>query len=377
MNGCVIIPAYEPEQSFCGYVKLLLEQGQMEVIVVDDGSSPACAPVFSALERLNGCVVLRHPANRGKGAALKTAFQWYLEHLPEGCPGVVTADCDGQHRIGDVQSVQSALKSHPDTLVLGSRVFDASTPARSLGGNRAASAALAILYDIRLKDTQTGLRGIPNALLPGLCQVRGDRFEYELNMLVYAKQKCIPMLEIPICTIYFNQNQGSHFRPLVDSMRILAVLCGSLFQSMGAAALSVVIDVGVYAFLVKVLLLRMPLTWRLFWSTITARILSSTANYACNRHLPYVQNKKILPTLLRYYFLWLCQLAASFAGTWLLTGLLGVDDLAGKLLVDLLLALVSYQVQLRWVFRLDQRKGGVPWEQTSASMHKSSGRAGG
>ena len=369
MNCCVVIPAYEPGDGFVPYVQDLLGQGRVQVLTVDDGSGEGYAHIFCALEALDGCTVLRHPVNRGKGAALKTAFSWYLEHQPEDCPGVVTADCDGQHRVADVLAVQAALEQQTGALVLGSRTFGPGTPARSLNGNRASSAALSLIYGIHLRDTQTGLRGIPNQLLPGLCQVAGDRFEFELKMLVYTRQQCLKIAEIPIQTIYFDNNQGSHFRTFSDAGRIILVLLGSVVQYAGAAALSVAIDVGVYALMVKALLTGLPLSSRIFFSTITARILSSTANYACNRTLPYVQNKGVWSTLWKYYVLWLCQLCASFGGTWLLTEILQADELAGKLLVDIILALISYQVQLRWVFRAERGKEEAPC-QPSASMEK-------
>lgn len=369
MNCCVLIPAYEPGEAFVPYARSLLAREGVRVVAVDDGSGPGYAPVFQALEELEGCTVLRHSVNRGKGAALKTAFLWYLDHAPADCPGVVTADCDGQHRPEDVLAVQSALEKQPECLILGSRDFGPGTPARSLSGNRVSAALLSALYDIHLGDTQTGLRGIPGAVLPGLCRLPGERFEFELNMLIHARQKCIPMVEVPIHTLYFDNNRGSHFRTFADAGRIALVLLRSLVQYAGAAALSVVIDVGVYALLVKALLLPLALPLRIFCSTIAARVLSSTVNYACNRRLPYVQNKRVLPTLLKYYALWFCQLMASFAGTWLLTDLLGVDDLAGKLLVDILLALCSYQVQLRWVFRGGRGEEDGLCKGSSASMH--------
>lgn len=368
MKCCVVIPAYEPGETFVPYVQALLAQGEIQVIAVDDGSGEGYAPIFQALEGLAGCTVLHHEVNRGKGAALKTAFGWYLEQHLEGYPGVVTADCDGQHRVEDVLAVQAALEETPDGLILGSRTFGPGTPARSLNGNRASAAALALIYGIHLRDTQTGLRGIPNCLLPGLCHVAGDRFEFEVNMLVYARQQCAQMVEVPIHTIYFDNNRGSHFRTFSDAGRIVGVLLRSVLQYTGAAALSVVIDVGVYALLVKQVLAGLPLSSRIFYATIAARILSSAANYACNRTLPYVQNKRVWSTLWKYYVLWLCQLCASFGGTWLVTSVLRADELVGKLGVDIVLALISYQVQLRWVFRADSGRGDGRCRQSSASM---------
>lgn len=354
MHCCILIPAYEPGNALPDYVSHLIGLDIGPVLVVDDGSGPDYRPVFGALEGLEGCTVLRHRENRGKGAALKTGIAYYLAHF-SSCGGIITADCDGQHTPEDILAVCTALLRQPEALILGVRTFDQHTPLRSRMGNRAASLALSALCGISLRDTQTGLRGLPNGMLEALENLKGERFEYELHMLLLAHRMCVPMVQIPIHTLYFDGNRGSHFRTFRDLWPIVALLAQGVVEYVGAAALSVVIDVGVYALLVKVLLRPLALPRRLFFSTVVARTLSSVANYACNRRLPLVQNRKILPTLAKYYALWAGQLCASFGLTWLLSGVLYLDDLLGKLLADLFLALVSYQVQLRWVFRVRKK----------------------
>lgn len=291
MRVCIVIPAYEPGGEFVPYAQEVLAAGLGPVLVVDDGSGPAYAPVFAALAEM-GCTVLTHEQNRGKGAALKTALRWYGAH-EDGCAGIVTADCDGQHTVKDVRRVCEAMEACPDTLVLGCRDFGPGTPARSATGNRVTSAAMRVLYNIDLKDTQTGLRGIPNGMHRDLLEVRGERYEYELNMLIYAKQRSIPYTIVPIETVYFNNNEGSHYRTVADSARIIHQLGSGLVQYAMSAGLSVVVDVFVYCVLVKWLLLGLPLAPRLFFAAVIARTLSSVVNYTCNRRLPYVQNKKI------------------------------------------------------------------------------------
>ena len=86
-------------------------------------------------------------------------------------------------------------------------------------------------------------------------------------------------------------------------------------------------------------------------------------NYSCNRRLPYVQNARVASTLPRYYVLWAFQLAASIGLVALLHQVGGMDELLAKLLVDLGLAIASYQVQMRWVFRVDQAEKGAVAEE--------------
>lgn len=362
MQVCIVIPAYEPGEELIAYVNDLCAAQLGPIVAVDDGSGARYAHIFAALRKL-GCTVLTHPENRGKGAAIKTALKWYGLHNGEdiaaadgegrrtGCGGIVTADCDGQHTVRDVRRVCEAMACRPHALVLGCRDFGENTPPRSAAGNRTASAAMRALYDIDLKDTQTGLRGIPNAMHPGLLELRGERYEYELNMLIYAKQQGFDFTVIPIETVYFNNNAGSHYRAFADSVRILLQLCTGLVQYALSAGLSAVVDVSLYGILVKWVLQALPTVPRLFWAAVIARVFSSVVNYACNRQLPYVQEKRIAVTMAKYYCLWLVQLAASFTGTWLLCTWLHMDDMLAKLPVDTLLAIAGYQVQLRWVFR--------------------------
>lgn len=356
MDCCVVIPAYRPDLALIGYASELLQSGP--VAVVDDGSGPAYNAIFDALAGLPGCTVLRHPRNRGKGAALKTAICWYRDSGAE-LGGIITADCDGQHTVRDVLRLADALALAPDSLILGTRTFGPGTPPKSAAGNRLISRAMDALYGIRLEDTQTGLRALPNRLLPALETLPGDRYEYELNMLIQANRMCVPFVTVPIETLYFDNNAGSHFRAVADTLRIILLLCRCLVQYGLSSAASALVDVAFYGLMVKFVLDELPFAQRLTLAAAGARAISSIVNYSCNRRLPYVQNQRIFPTLLRYYILWACQLAVSIGLVWTLHIWLGVDELWTKLPVDLLLAAASYQVQMRWVFRVDREQTPV------------------
>ena len=129
MAVCVLIPAYEPEERFAEYAALCAQRGPL--VVVDDGSGPKFAPIFEKIAALPGCTVLHHEQNKGKGAALKTGFAHILRFLT-GCEGVVTADCDGQHALQDVQRLCAAVLGQPQALSLGCRHFGPETP-RQIG----------------------------------------------------------------------------------------------------------------------------------------------------------------------------------------------------------------------------------------------------
>ena len=137
-----------------------------------------------------------------KGCALKT---------------VVTVDADGQHRPKDVEMVCKMAQKHPGCLVLGRRKIQKETPFKSRLGNQITRMVYMFTTGIRIYDTQTGLRAFDHTLLAELLTIPGERYEYEMNVLLACSRNKIPMREIGIETIYINDNASSHFHPFQDS----------------------------------------------------------------------------------------------------------------------------------------------------------------
>ena len=213
----VLVPAYQPGPHL---LDLVVELGAaapgVPVVVVDDGSSPAAAPVLAEVAAL-GCTVLRHEVNRGKGVALKTGFR----HIAREHPGqdVVCADADGQHSVTDILSVAGHVRD-TGRMVLGVRHFATGVPLRSRFGNTVTQVLFRAVTGRPVRDTQTGLRAFPAGLLDWLLSVPGERFEYEMNVLLAAARAGHPMDEVVITTTYLEDNASSHFGALSDSARI-------------------------------------------------------------------------------------------------------------------------------------------------------------
>lgn len=219
-NSAIVIPALNPSETIIDYVEKLLNSGARLIIVVNDGSSEDLNHIFEHLSTMEHCHVLTHDINRGKGRALKTAFSYIAEHEPR-VAGVVTADCDGQHAVEDIFKIAEALESGEQSLFLGVRDLSADhVPFRSTVGNRLTTLFFNWLFGYKLEDTQTGLRGIPISELSSITRLKGERYEYEINMLIYARRNQLPFHEIPIDTIYFNNNEGSHYKSIRDSVKI-------------------------------------------------------------------------------------------------------------------------------------------------------------
>ena len=227
-----VIPAFEPDDHLPQLVHRLKSAFQ-RLVVIDDGSRSA-SDIFADLRSIDGVTVLVHGENRGKGAALKTAFAEVLRRSPDST-GVVTVDADGQHLPEDILRVARSLAESPDRMTLGVRTFGPGIPFRSKLGNLWTIGEFHLLTGRSIRDTQSGLRGIPRKFLPALLEIPGDRYDYEIRMLVRAVRQSGGIIQVPITTVYAHGNATSHFRPLADTLstqrallaEALTARCGS------------------------------------------------------------------------------------------------------------------------------------------------------
>lgn len=332
----VLIPAYQPDERLVVLARTLRTGAPAaHVVVVDDGSGPRYSEIFGAVAAL-GCTVVAHATNRGKGAALRTG----LAHLAPRHPGqdVVCADCDGQHTAADILEVARRVRTSA-SMVLGARDFSGAVPLPSRLGNTATRRLFALATGRHLRDTQTGLRGYPAHELEWLTRVPGDRFEYELTVLLRAARSRRPIIEVPISTIYLEGNASSHFRPLVDSVRVYAPLL--LFSA--SSLLAFAVDTSA-------LLLVSALTGSLLVSVVGARAISSTVNFLTNRAAVFPRTDVAWRVAAaRYWALVLALLAANYLLMASLTGI-GLPLLAAKLVTEPVLFAAGYAAQRRVVF---------------------------
>lgn len=223
MQPVVVIPTYQPPNIFPSLIDNLIARGVSQIIVVDDGSPVNYQPIFSTINRHDEVTLLRHSVNLGKGQALKTAFNHVLLTVPPTCPGVVTADDDGQHSPHNIVALAAQLTSQQTEVILGVRSFRGKIPARNRFGNILTKHLFRIIIGTKLTDTQTGLRAISLSILPSLLRLPSKRFDYEFEALIYLAKSRVPIRQEPIQTLYPNKNHRSHFKPLADSLRIYSV----------------------------------------------------------------------------------------------------------------------------------------------------------
>ena len=359
----VLIPAYNPDEKLLALLPKLRARFS-RIVLVDDGSVKG-KEIFPQAEKYVEKILV-HPVNRGKGAALKTGFNYIGE-----CD-VITADADGQHTPDDIAKVAEGLKTHRAGLVLGVRAFTGKVPFRSRFGNFWTRWLFFLMTHLMIRDTQTGLRGIPGPLVRRVASIPGERYEYEMAMLADARRHDEKPLQIPIETVYIEENATSHFNPILDTIRIYR----SLFQFCLSSILSFLIDNIVYAGAMALLALTPAVTLRrheILIALVLARLISSNFNYFYNRYVVFKRaslmpgQPRIRPSRHSYFKYWTLVLIIAALGYLFTSTLSAVFDVQGvattlvKIVVETFLFFASYWVQKRFVFgRISKRKPAAP-----------------
>ena len=327
----VLIPSYEPDENLTKLIKNL-KKNKITSIVVDDGSGKDYKEIFDNLDTK----VISYENNQGKGHALKEGYKYIKDNYKEYV--VVTMDSDGQHRIEDALNLYNYILKNDDTLVLGKRPRGEKTPLRSKIGNGITRFVFHIVSGQDVYDTQTGLRAFSNKLIDYMLKVKGERFEYEMNVLLYAKNNKIPIKEIEIETIYIDNNSKSHFNAIKDSFKV--------YKEIIKFSLS-----GIISFLIDFILF---IVFKVVLNNITianiiARAISSTINYIINKNIVFKSNKNIAKSLLEYYGLVIFILLINT----LLLNLLSIiiNPILAKLITEIILFIISWLVQKILIFK--------------------------
>ena len=350
MNITIMIPSLNPDQKLINYVRQLAEQDFREIVVINDGSTAQYDPVFEEVAGIPKCTVLRHEVNRGKGRALKTGMEYVLKNHPD-CVGIVTGDADGQHRLKDTIRVATELLRNDNRLVLGSRNFNSpNIPARSSFGNKLTSWVFAAMFGQKLMDTQTGLRGIPLRIVPTMIKISGERFEYEMNMLIQCRRQKIEIYEIPIETVYIDENSSSHFNPIVDSVKIYWLIFRSFFSFIFTSIGCTLLDLALFTILTE-FIIPSDSKYNILVSTAIARVVSATVNFIVNKNVVFHKKGHIVSSAFKYFCLAVIQMLISAKSVEFLVWLLGWNKTVIKAIVDTILFMFNYFIQKKFIFR--------------------------
>lgn len=335
---CIVIPAYEPDYKLIDLIDDLIKNSINKIIIVDDGSSKKCKYIFDALAKNETVTLIKHKENIGKGAALKSAFKYLCSCKSHEI--IVTADADGQHLIKDIMLVASEMTSSK-TFVIGYRKFCSKIPLRSLIGNQVTRKIFNFVHKSQLLDTQTGLRSFSRDLLPDLMDISGNRYEYETKVLSKVVKSNIEIKQVPIKTVYIENNSSSHFNPLLDSMKIYFTFARYLIISL----ISFLIDISIFY-------LQIHLGYGVFFATYSSRTISGIFNFYFNKNFAFSFNSSNYLKQLILYLL-LCILISSLSA--LMVNSFSYENPLNitivKIFVDIFLFFFSFLTQRYLVFR--------------------------
>jgi len=350
----IIIPAYEPDDRLPALLEELMSSGIGPVVVVNDGSGPEYDKYYTEAETKYGCILIKHAVNLGKGRALKNAFNYCINTWPDMI-GCITADSDGQHTVECIRKCKDALIAEPDNLVLGVRDFSGDDiPWKSRFGNNITRVVCKLLTGLNIKDTQTGLRGIPLEFMKTCMSIVGERFEFETRMLVESKEKC-DITQVPIKTIYDSkENHTTHFNPVKDSIRIYKIFGGMFIKFVFSALSSSVIDLVLFSVFCGLLKGAFGTESVLYVTvaTVLARIISATYNYLINYRVVFKSSADHRKSAIRYATLAIIQGTCSAVLVTLGVKLLpAAPELLVKIVVDVVLFFISYTIQREVVYK--------------------------
>lgn len=335
MNA-ILIPAYKPDMRLVELTNLLLTHDDLQVVVVDDGSGDKFKEVFSSLDKR--VHLITYPVNKGKGGALKTGIRYIFDSMPD-CERLITADADGQHTYPDIKKVIEKSIECPGALVLGSRAFDGNVPFRSKFGNGLTRQVFSIATGVKVRDTQTGLRGFDREGMKAFLDVPGERYEYEINVLLMAARAGIPIHEVTIKTIYINENESSHFNPIKDSLKIYMCIFKFACSSFVSFLIDTILFSILFGFLGEVA------------SNILARLASASVNFTLNRRVVFKGNEETIPAIIKYALLAVCVLCVDTALVYLLINVLNMNHILAKIITEFVVFLINFPIQGKFVFR--------------------------
>ncbi len=359
MDTVVLIPAYKPDARLSALAEKLCEE--YHVLIVDDGGGSDYDAVFETCKKF--AEVLRYPVNKGKGGAMKYGFARLSELFPDA-KYVVTADADGQHTPEDIGKVACALREKGG-LVLGSREFTGKVPFRSMFGNTITRVVFTVASGAKVYDTQTGLRGFSFDYLDEFSSLEGDRYEYEMTMLMYAAEQRIPMHEVKIETIYENENESSHFNAVKDSFRIYSIIfkCSHILKYLASSVLAFLVNYGLFLllrYLVFTGTTVLPVsgfahslltTWSGECAHVIAWIVSSFLNFTLNRTWVFKSKIGVFKGAAEYYSLAVVSYIVKLLMYELFVRVLFVSEWIAVPVAEAAMYIINYFVQKKFIFK--------------------------
>jgi len=335
-----VIPAFNPDENLINVVNEILAKSNNKIFIVDDGSRDESENIFQVLcdeEKYNNIVLLKHAVNLGKGAALKTVFNYILVNYSD-IKGIVTLDSDGQHSIDDCLEILRTLEKNNNTFVLGYRTFSKDIPLKSYIGNNISKFIYKIILGRNFKDTQTGLRALGRDFMKECLKIKSNRFEFETEQLALAVNTHIDIIEVPIQTIYIENNKASSFRPLVDSFKIYFVL----FRYGLSSIITAIVDFIVFV-------ISLSFGTNVFVANMIARTVSIGVQFTLLDKYVFYSKAKIINFILFATYVYIMGILSAMTQIGIIDHF-EISVLLTKILVEGILFFVNFAVLRLYIF---------------------------
>lgn len=351
MRNAVILPVHNPEDSFFDYVVELSLTGFKDIIIVNNGSSKNHNYLFEYLSVLSYCTVISNGYTKDYACSLKTAIQFIDDNMPY-IEGVIAVDITKEYTVDDIVKLSVHITKHPSSLALGVRDID-----ENHSKSRLFSKALSLFHGINLKDIHTGIRAFTKDMFQMVLRLDGCHDRFWLDMLIHSKKESHAILAISLESTYTMDIETYDIK---DSAKILFHLVRVALNYAWSSIICASIDLTLFALLTVLFMPYFDKYTAVAISAFAARGVSSVVNFSINRKIFSSAGTTLFGTCIRYYTLLSIQLSIStfflnFLGDFIL-----INNVILKALIDIVLAVISYQFQLRWVFKKhDERRNIV------------------
>lgn len=332
-----VIPVYNPDEKLLEVINEIEAKSDNQIFIIDDGSRSETQYIFEEIKQNKNIIFLKQAVNLGKGAALKMVFNHILVNFPN-IEGVVTLDSDGQHSIQDCLRVLHALEDNDDAFVLGYRTFSKDIPLKSYVGNNISKFIYKIILGRSFKDTQTGLRGLSKSFMKQCLTIKSNRFEFETEQLAISVNNNIETVEIPIETIYIENNKASSFRPLVDSFKIYFVL----FRYGLSSIITAVVDFIIF-------MIALSFGANIFMANMLARTVSIGVQFTLLDKYVFYTKAKIMNFILFASYVYIMGIMSAWTQISAIENL-NMPVIAAKIIVEGILFFVNFAFLRLYIF---------------------------
>lgn len=341
MKYVLVIPTFEPTQQLIDTLTDLSKNpatANAAKIVINDGSSKGYEFLNLASTFFN-VTLLQHKFNLGKGAAIKTGLA-HLNSL-QGTDFMITLDSDGQHPATEVEKLIHQINKSPCDLVIGSRDFSVKgIPFRSWFGNQLTRILFFLVYHVRLRDTQSGLRAYKKTTFTSLLGIESNRYEFEMDALVHILRENQSIDQVDVATVYIDGNKSSHFNPMLDSMRIYFVFLRYSLSSFFAATLDAILFFTLVNFGLSFI-----------GSHFISRTLLGTLNFLINKNVVFKYSTSGKSVIVKYFALLYLSGLASFGVMRLIQQNTSIGLTLVKIVAEVTIFFGNFAAQKYFVFR--------------------------